>query len=748
MKFAQFSYDAALIASTGQYDRLLKLWRRLNFGTEDVTFDVSYLSHPATVTNVHWRRPHHREQTIENVLYTICADDKIRVWAAMDRHNPVSVLQLWGEIDMSVSIQPRVPSEAGIAKRRYGFIIDSRDFAVATEHAVQRGTNEDSKSNALEHLVEIATKNPEICVVLDGRGHMSAWGLENLGHTARSPSDIFNVVHVENLGLSFPYDVLPEENYIQFYNFSGGVSKDSFTLLAHYFDGRIEWFDSKVDTFFDPAQRKNRLSSHGIWSGHSGSIKKIVRNPSGGMLVSRTDDNKAMIWRQRKSTSGSVLVRQSDLFSDIHIHRTCLLGDGTFLVNLHHNSISLWDTRPNHAIKVCSCKFRLTSKPLCILHVPVADESNMATYVVSIGADMNGVAWEIITSNEESAADGTAQSKRGPIMQQFCTFNLGLDEDIAYIMPVDPAGAPVKTSGFLDLFATDIALSYTHTGVIRTWAAKVDKQNRKIDWLATSVVETGISYPSLASGASIRKAAMVDQNRTQLTIWDTNGAHLEFEESFSQQDIIQDLDWTSTPDAQSILAVGFPHKVIFLSQLRYDYLDAGPSWTQIREVRTRELTPHPIGDSCWLGNGNLVVGTGNQLFIYDKHVEIGHRAIAGLRFSSYNTAYVDLFDVVSRLNGPLPVFHPQFLAQCILCGKVNLVHLILSRLHRKLKFFTEGDELDAFLEIPLEEFYMEADVRLPYSTLLRRCWIKLIITIGTPKFFVEKGTAIIHRLPG
>jgi hypothetical protein len=65
---------------------------------------------------------------------------------------------------------------------------------------------------------------------------------------------------------------------------------------------------------------------------------------------------------------------------------------------------------------------------------------------------------------------------------------------------------------------------------------------------------------------------------------------------------------------------------------------------------------------------------------------------------------------VSRLNGALPAFHPQFLAQCILSGKTNLVHSILMNLHRKLKFYTEGDEIDGFLEMQLEDIYWDRDV--------------------------------------
>jgi hypothetical protein len=261
---------------------------------------------------------------------------------------------------------------------------------------------------------------------------------------------------------------------------------------------------------------------------------------------------------------------------------------------------------------------------------------------------------------------------------------------------------------------------------VRTWTAKVDPANAKAEWLLQSTVDTGITNPSLASGSSIRKAALVDEDRTRLTIWDTNNAQLEFEERFASHDIIRDLDWTSTPDKQSILAVGFPHKVVLLSQLRYDYLDSRPSWTQLREIWIRDLTPHPIGDSCWLNNGHLVIGAGNQLFVWDKDIDVGDRLVSELRMPSRGLQSVDMFDVVSRLNGPLPVFHPQYLAQCILSGKTSLVHSILLKLHRKLKFYTEGDELDGFLEMPVECFYEDEGSEQAVSKEMRSSYIDSI----------------------
>ncbi|KAJ5581798.1 RAVE complex protein Rav1 C-terminal [Penicillium sp. DV-2018c] len=707
VKFAQFSPDSALIVTIGRYDRLVKVWRRLAFGADEVRFENSYLPHPNVVTGIHWRMPRHPEQSIDNVLYTFCADNKIRVWAVTD-HHALSALQFWAEIDMNMSVQPRHTLDDDIGlQRRYGFILDSRDFCVATERAVQRTTG-NKGNHALEHIIEVASRAPEICVVIDGQGHMSAWALEDIGSKAKTKLSVFNILHVEGLDFGFALDRPRHEDYAQIRAFQNTTSDDKLSVLVHHFDGRIEWYHSHVDVLFDPAPRPRRVVQKSSWSGHTAPVKKIVRNATGDSLVSRTNDNKATVWTQRRRAGGSILGHKSVLYSDEHIHRTCILERSDLLVNLHHNGISLWDVSSNHARRLASLPFARPGKPLCVLPIPSTEATADVFYVATIWGDMQGIAWEIRRPAQDRQKE-KAVNEHDYQLREFCSFDMGLKEDLAYVLPVDPAGPKPETSSSFDSFSTDIALSYTHTGVVRTWAATVKPAAVKIDWLLQSTVDTGIVNPYLASASSIRKAAMVDETRTHLTIWDTNNAQLEFEERFGEYDIIRDLDWTSTPDKQSILAVGFPHKVILLSQLRYDYLDSRPSWTQVREIWIRDLTPHPIGDSCWLNNGHLVIGAGNQLFVYDKDIDVGDRLVSELRMPSRGLPTVDLFDLVSRLNGPLPVFHPQYLAQCILAGKTSLVHSILLRLYRKLKFYTEGDDLDGFLEMPVEYFY-EQDV--------------------------------------
>ncbi|KAI9690129.1 MAG: regulator of (H+)-ATPase in vacuolar membrane [Bathelium mastoideum] len=703
VKIAQFSYDASLIASTGLHDRLVKIWRRLSYGTFDVRFDYAYLSHPTTVTGIHWRKPLHREQQIEHVLFTICADNKVRVWAAIDPHG-LQILQQWAEINLVDSIQPRSISLAEQSKRRFAFILDSKDLRLATERAVEHASEQDKEHHAISHLTDIANLCPEVCVVLDDRGHMSAWGLENVGCKARKTTDIFNIVHTEGMRFHLGLFTGSLEDNVQLYPICGDGERSGFSLLVHHFDGRVDWLEGGLDKLFDPSPQKGRLQLECTWTGHSAAIKKVNRTVSGRALVSRTADGETIVWVQKGGPLEKTLQRHSMIDISEHIHRTCILQEGSYVILLHHDKVSLWDTREKIAIKVADYPYTMRGKPLCLILLPEVETDQSIAHIATVSSEMKGIVWEVIMPSESRSKEQRRHSQTVSL-RQFCTVDLGTGDDLAFVLPVDPAGSAPVISGFLDTFARDVAISYTRSGVVKSWTAKVDRERRKIDWLSTSAVETGISEPSLASGSSIRKTALVDAKKTTLTIWDTRSMQLEYEEYFEGSGPIQDLDWATTPDSQSILSVGFPHRVIIYCQLRYDYLEAGPSWASIREIRLRDLTPHPIGDSVWLGSGNLVIGAGNQLFVHDKRVTLSESLIPDLRLSAHEKQLHDMFTVVSRLNGPLPVYHPQFVSQSLLAGKMSQMQTIIIELLQKLKFFTEGEPLDPLLDQAVDFFW-------------------------------------------
>ncbi|KAI1428477.1 WD repeat domain-containing protein [Xylaria sp. FL1777] len=699
-KSALLSYDSSYIASIGYHDRLVKIWRRLNFGSEEVHFDYGYLPHPRAITSIQWRKPFHVDQTIENVLYSFCADNTLRVWTSADGIGS-HTLQLWGKLDLGGAI-PRDPSSR-YQDVRWAFIISQRDLANAAEKVVQeQGNGQEKEDVALQYLLSIANRDTEICVVFDGNGSMSAWALENISSKPRGANNIDNVAFVKSKDFEFlnPSSTTLHVEILSYCNKCSG----HLHILFHHFDGKIEAFESNIADLLDPTSRTGRLAHRATWSGHSGAIKKIVRNFSGSAIVSRTEKGETIVWNHQRSR----LLRHNIISEKRHIHRICLLRGGRFVVFLHHDTLSVWDCRTPVNKPLGECKYNVQGKPLCILVLPRknADDFSVA-HVATITSEQRGIVWEICLPFDPDNGNGAQKNGYKNPLREFCTFELEGAGDLAYVLPVDPAGSKPVISGFLDVFARDVAVSYTHSGRVEFWTARVDDTRNRVEWLSTSSMETGVTEPALVGGSTMKKAALVNQNRSAVTIWDIRGARLEYEQDFESHNTVQDLDWTSTPDLQSILAVGFPYRVVLLSQMRFDYLNKGPAWAPIREISIREFTPHPIGDSTWLSDGNLIIGAGNQLFLYDRNFGETSAIITNVRTTHHKPKDQDLFEVVQKLNGPLPVFHPQFLSQCILAGKHKVVKRILLALNHTLKYHVEGDTIDAYLGLDIAEIYSD-----------------------------------------
>ncbi|KAH7134828.1 RAVE protein 1 C terminal-domain-containing protein [Dactylonectria estremocensis] len=703
VKYAALSYDSAYIASVGQHDRLVKVWRRLAYGAEEVRFDLTYLRHPAVVTSVQWRKPFHIEQTADNVLYTICLDKCVRIWTPTESPDGKH-WQLWGTVDTCAPSRD-YPNPQDM---RWAFILNGRDFTASVERAVEDRMSDDSSTDdvALDHLVAIANKNPEICIALDGRGMMSAWALENVSGSSAGTPTIFNVAQVESphfelLGRFLASQETPHTEVQTYCDRKSGKVH----ILLHSFDGRIGVFTGSAADLLDPTTNDRRLSLHTTWSGHSSSITKISRNFSGRAVVSRTREGESIVWKHvlnAQKNHGLGLTRASVIPEMGHIHRICVLRKGRFVVFLYHDIVSLWDCRTARASSLAQCRYDVSGKPLCLILLPRRQVKDYTVaHIATVTSEGQAIVWEIDLPRYLNDPKATA----GANMKEFCRFELEDAEGLAYVLPVDPAGSSPVASGFLDIFARDVAISYTKTGRVDFWTARVDPEQNKVGWLSTCSTETGLSEPALVSGSTLKKAALVNSTRSQLTIWDGGSSRLEYENDFKTHDMIRDLDWTSTPDSQSILAVGFQYRVILLSQMRFDYLNKGPAWAQIREISIRELTPHPIGDSTWLGDGHLVIGAGNQMFIQDRQVGAAESLRADLRLPPRKDGAWDIFEAVQRFNGPLPVFHPQFLSQCILSGKTTLVRRILVALHKILKYHIEGETIDDYLGMDLGEFY-------------------------------------------
>ncbi|KAL0940804.1 WD repeat-containing protein [Colletotrichum truncatum] len=707
-KLAEMSYDSAYIASVGFQDCLVKVWRRLTYGAEEVRFDLAYLRHPDVVTGIRWRKPYHIQQTVDNVLYTVCADNVVRVWTGSDAHTPQQ-LNLWGTVDLNSSFRDQSLQSEMFTNPVLAFILDGREVSAATELAVQRGPVQTrNHDTTLEHLISLANKSPELCIASNGAGDMVVFALEDVGSKNSKTRTINDVAHLKSQYLDFwPKKHAEVQSYCD--RRTGRLH-----ILIHDFDGEIQLYETELANFLSPSTRETRLTRHCTWSGHSAPIKKMVRNFSGRAVVSRTAEGESIVWTHAENSKSS-LSRQCVIPVNGRIHRICVLRKGRFVVFLEHRAISLWDCSHQRAVLLERQSYEVSGKPLCLLILPRRrlDEYAVA-HIATITSEQEGLVWEINLPHY-SRQGNEAQHNGGEdtSIREFCRFQLEDAQGIAYVLPVDPAGSAPVTSGFLDVFARDIAISYTHNGRVDFWTARVDRTEDHVGWLSTSSAETGLSEPALVSGSTLKKAALVDSTRSQLFIWDIGGARLEFTQDYGTNNTIQDLDWTSTPDSQSILAVGFQSKVVLLCQMRFDYLNKGPAWAAVREISIRELTPHPIGDSTWLGDGHLVIGSGNQMFVHDREYDLSSSLVKSLQLPHKKNGVWDLFEAVQRFNGPLPVFHPQFLSQSILAGKNTVVRKILISLHKTLKFHVAGETIDDYLGLDPASFYQDEISEMP-----------------------------------
>jgi RAVE protein 1 C terminal len=227
---------------------------------------------------------------------------------------------------------------------------------------------------------------------------------------------------------------------------------------------------------------------------------------------------------------------------------------------------------------------------MCFLQVPRATNDGEVRKFLAITDAKESFAWCVDFTPFHLDASLSNKLRIEPV-------NSGVfpsKNDLHIISAVDPMGwSATINSESLDSFTREVLITVSFEGLLQTWTTNFSRTSKYPRWLNLSSVPTNISQPSLAHGTSERKVAMgktltylsngkVSESGNELTIWDTKvsrfSVHEEYRKTFPTEDVIQDLDWTSTPDSQSILAVGFPRRVVLFCQQRYDYLNSGSMW--------------------------------------------------------------------------------------------------------------------------------------------------------------------------
>ncbi|KAG2023063.1 WD repeat-containing protein [Coprinopsis cinerea AmutBmut pab1-1] len=299
-------------------------------------------------------------------------------------------------------------------------------------------------------------------------------------------------------------------------------------------------------------------------------------------------------------------------------------------------------------------------------------------YIIAIGTDFTVI--QIMATN-------TPQ----PSLEIISRGKLPVSSPLRFIQPVDPMAWVSSTREWTE---HDVLLSVSHEGELGFWAP--EPVNGSL-WRCTGQVRTERSGFKKAKCSSMKKTALVVEKADfdELTIWDSTVSEfstgLEYTEI--RPDRILDLDWSSTPDMQSILAVGYAHHVDLLCQQRSTYFDEGPGWAVCQRLEIHSITPYSISDSIWTSHGSFLIAAGKEMYLFSDPPDPGT-----------GKPQERLFEHIARLNGPLADFHPQMLLQCLLWEKTELAKEIITNLCQDVKRHEQLGYVDRWRTLPVERF--------------------------------------------
>ncbi|CUS20954.1 LAQU0S02e02190g1_1 [Lachancea quebecensis] len=675
------SEDSQVIASMHKYSNNVRLWKRISIGGDRDLFDLTVISHPAPVATFRWKRTTNfcDEERDSHVLYTLCSDGKLRIWVYFEVNSRKTVQQ-WGNLELDKA-----------KNQRFCFILDSW---LVQEVLSGRNTSE------FEYFSQL---HPEVAIIADSSGNLDVYALENLSHNPPKLMSKRKLFSTQIEPGAFVH--LPEYLYFAEPQLTRGNSK-KISLIVHDIKGVLR--HSSIDLAGALAGQNGKFGTllH-KFTGHNKSIQKLGRSSDGMAMITLSRFSENCIWVPQPLPGSMSLRKKNIIYSGTPLLDAVVLERGALVVTLSKNlELQVWDCPDNKSGKKSILKSthvleKLMGEPRLMLNTPEKKHQHDCHFIALIYSSGQTCGFEV-------------SSSRGIVPVKSSSLDIGDEKDIYLVSSINP----VNYGFFADRSLVSII---TKSGLIKTFKSIVMPDF--IEWKLTFEMDTGLSNPTLICGSSIDKICVVDESRLRLTIWDLRRSFLEHEESFD--DLIRDVDWTSTRFSQSIFSIGFKDHSLLFTQLRYDYTSKNPSYCPVEKIDLSQHTTHPVGDSIWMTDGTFVAASGNQLFIKDKYLDI-HDTFTNQSIGSRRILSNDIMHLSTVLNGPLPVYHPQMLIQALYAGKLKLVREILLRLFLKLRDFEfksiDVAEIGSTLELsyqkficPSEESYLMDPYPEPYS---------------------------------
>lgn len=660
-----------IVAQGGMFERFLKVWSRISYGEDNTMFEVTYLSHDSLdfVTDFKWRfRLYNSIKTVDgsmaniknirnyidsgsddaDTLFTFSHNKVFRVWSTYESSGH-STIKCWGKLDLATTFEDQLIVGVFIVDNYYlqktlFSQLDGIDSEFASYFKNQRFDNVDllfvvgNSGQVAIHLILNVSNIPPNSIQFErvDNGPMYFNGncfleMEKLVFDMKNPDPTMVKPIIIPKVLIFD----PEETKLSL-------------LLHNRVRGTIKFNTLDFTKFLQDDEHIGTKLINKL-EGHDKSIRKLVKSDDSVILsiLNFGDDNN--LWRPLDIDGKVVITKDSYINLNLRSGEKADTSAGLRIVDalilqehvVTYDSLgylSVWD----HTKEDNDAQF-LSTQSLPIATPKFFQQVNGKILIILDKL----YCWEL--------KKGVLAAQAIPELPQF-----------HQISKFDDGIALMDSKGVLGKYM-----------IINN------------NWVESFTIDTSIENCSAAVGFK-NKLAFVDNLGTKLFIWDLKSRILEYEQLFDEE--VRDIDWCNI-GGNMLLSVGFKRSVVLYTELRYDYTNHLPTYSMLKRIDISDYTSHDIGDSVWINDGYLVIGSGNQFFIDDRGFEIGSSsdAINNMTrqlvkgYKSDGSGVYDIRDIVKILNGPLPYYHPQFLVQLLYMNQFDLVHLIVVKLYQKLR---------------------------------------------------------------
>ncbi|KAH6916877.1 WD repeat-containing protein [Coprinopsis sp. MPI-PUGE-AT-0042] len=645
---ASFAPSLMYIATVTKRDTAIHLYSTTSGRQTQV------VAHPRPVVKMTWRRPLASSRD-DLILYTITSDAVLRIFLPV--LDAPEYLQLHASLDLYSSLPYSVAADQASSASTI-FWLDRLVVGKVIDHILKYELQQDDGRK--RRIREIHDEGWDLFLRVLADGSIVVTALANIDRRPPTLLRQFTLQQSQPCLFSTP----PTYLYLLPNSDPSMLTLVTSTPLMTFHMSPLAFFDAQSHGLQFLSSFPQRTPEE------ESAIVRLVRTPEGqGVGVIRTSGTGEAYTLTKRSTE---------------LNQTGRWTETDF-------AVVLWKGHRWATYQRESGTLTLHSDPIQTL--PLPDLENLFTM-----PSPDGCEYIIAISHDFTVIQIMATDTPNPHLFLVSRGQLPVSAPLRFIQPVDPMA---WGSNKREWTTHDALLSVTLEGELAFWAPESSNGS---SWKCTGRIKTERSGFKKAKCSSMKKTALVVEkdDAVELTIWDSTVSEfstgLEYHELGVDKDPILDLDWSSTPDGQSILAVGYTHHVDLLCQQRSTYYDGSPGWAVCQRIDIQQLTPYPISDSIWVSHGSFLISAGQHMYLYSDP----------LPDKSSQDQQEGLFEQVARLNGPLEDFHPQMLLQCLLWEKVEVAKEIINDLTRDIERHDRLGYIDHWTALPTERFMQTA----------------------------------------